>query len=71
MYFCSKSKDGDKKVGDTKESKEKSRIKSHPYTSAPQHPQTTDANFKLKECRPVDINPCRPPPIGASVVLFY
>lgn len=64
MYFCSKSGDGDKKVCNDKDGKsEQEKIKSHPANS-PKVPSSLEHGLKLKECKPVAIDPCRPPPIG-------
>lgn len=70
MYFCSKSNDGDKKVCDKKETKNQDQIKSHPSTTPPKHTSQSDHGLKLKECKPVDIDPCRPPPIGSVFLIF-
>lgn len=64
MYFCSKSSDGDKKVCDKKDTKDQDQIKSHPSTTTPKHSSSTEHGLKLKECKPIAIDPCRPPPVG-------
>lgn len=73
MYFCSKSNDEDKKVCDNKKDmKDKEQIKSHPSTTSPKQTSHSDHGLKLKECKPVPIDPCRPPPpIGLVFSIFF
>lgn len=70
MFYSNKSKNDDKKVCDTNKIDDKGQITSHPISNEPKNSNSTDPNFRLKSCKPVDINPCRPPPIGSPVLLL-
>ncbi|XP_074037767.1 apoptosis inducing factor isoform X1 [Leptinotarsa decemlineata] len=52
--FSSKPKDGEGKVGG------KESIQTHPCSNPSQQEKSQPPNLKLKECKPVDINPTRP-----------
>lgn len=55
------SSDGGKKVCD---SSSETPIKSHPSSQSNPSSDEPPDSVKLKECRPVEINPCKPTPYG-------
>lgn len=61
-YYCSKGKDD--KVCNESPKKEESTIKSHPGSKNADKLPEDSAKLKLKECKPVNLDPCKPPPIG-------
>lgn len=70
-YYCSKSKNDDKKVCNKKQLKDEDQMKSHPITECSKHPSSPEHGLKLKQCKPVPVDPCRPPPIGMVYLIKY